>query len=114
FMANMSHELRTPLNAIIGYTESLIEDGPLSDAEQLDAHEKVLQASRHLLALINEVLDLAKIEAGKMELVLEMVSVRTLVDEVASTVRPQMERNGNRLTVDCADTVGSMRVDLIR
>src|SRR5207248_4049493 len=64
FLANMSHELRTPLNAIIGHTESLIDVGPLSDAEQLDAHEKVPPASRHLLAHINEARDLAQIESG--------------------------------------------------
>jgi signal transduction histidine kinase len=114
FLANMSHELRTPLNAIIGYTESMLEDGPLPEAEQIDALGNVLHASRHLLALINDVLDLAKIEAGKMELMPEAVAVRALVDEIASTVAPQMAKNGNRLRVDCADAVGSMRVDAMR
>jgi signal transduction histidine kinase len=114
FLANMSHELRTPLNAIIGYTELLLEDGPLPEDEQRDAHEKVLQASRHLLALINDVLDLAKIEAGKIDLAPEMISVRALVTEVVSTIAPQMEKNGNRMVVECADAIGTLRADPVR
>jgi len=114
FLANMSHELRTPLNAVIGYTEELIDDGPLPEAEQVDSLGKVLVASRHLLGLINDVLDLAKIEAGKMDLMSTPVAVRHLVDAVASDVMPQMQKNANRLVLDAAPDLGAMRADPMR
>src|SRR5881296_1698896 len=87
FLANMSHELRTPLNAIIGVTEMLREDAEAlnQDPEPLD---RVLGAGRHLLALINDVLDLSKIEAGRMELHLESFSIEPLIDDVVKTVEP--------------------------
>jgi signal transduction histidine kinase/DNA-binding response OmpR family regulator len=112
FLANMSHELRTPLNAIIGYSEMLLEEAEDSDQTALvpDVH-KILAAGKHLLDLINAILDLSKIEAGKMDLYLETFQVPGLVDEVVAIVRPLLEKNGNkvRLTVDPAVT--TMRSD---
>jgi len=112
FLANMSHELRTPLNAIIGYSELLSEDadekGDRSTAEDLD---RINTAGRHLLSLVNDVLDLSKIEAGKTELSTEVFEIKPLVEEVVSTVTPLVERNGNRLTVYCRTDAGAMRSD---
>jgi PAS domain S-box-containing protein len=115
FLANMSHELRTPLNAVLGYSEMLQEMA--EDVGQLDFVpdlQKIYSAGRHLLTLINDVLDLSKIEAGKMELVLERFDVRNLVDEVATTIRPLVDKNSNRLDVSCTDDVGEMDSDLTR
>lgn len=101
FLANMSHELRTPLNAIIGYTEMLIEDfEDQGDAGTVDDLHRIEKSGRHLLTLINEVLDLAKVEAGRVSLDLEAVDVAALVDEAMSTVRPIAERFGNNLLLD--------------
>ncbi len=119
FLANMSHELRTPLNAIIGITEMLLEDardaarpeGTGADAGAIDPLQRVMRAGRHLLKLINEILDLAKIEAGRMELHQEWLDARALADEVAATVRPLAERNRNALDVLCADDVGRLYAD---
>ncbi len=115
FLANMSHELRTPLNAILGYSEMLQELA--EDVDQLDFVpdlQKIHSAGRHLLTLINDVLDLSKIEAGKMELVVERFDVDNLVDEVATTIRPLINKNANQLEVNCADNVGTMNSDLTR
>ena len=115
FLANMSHELRTPLNAIIGYSELLLEE-----AEDLEQEEfvpdlgKIQKAGRHLLALINGVLDLSKIEAGKIELYLETFDLKQMIDEVANTIEPLAHKNGNSLAVDCPDGVGRMRSDLTK
>jgi signal transduction histidine kinase/DNA-binding response OmpR family regulator len=115
FLANMSHELRTPMNAIIGVSEILLEDArDLGRADQVDPLERILRAARHLLTLINDVLDLSKIEAGKMELHPETVDVHALVEDVAATMRPLAEKNGNRFVVECPDGVGSMHVDATR
>ncbi|MGE0744900.1 MAG: MHYT domain-containing protein [Rhodospirillales bacterium] len=112
FLANMSHELRTPLNAIIGYTEMLIEDHEdAGDAQSVEDLHKIEKASRHLLGLINEVLDLAKIEAGRMTLHPEAVSVAELVAGVAATVEPLIEKNRNDFRVDCPD-VGDAVIDV--
>ena len=112
FLAKMSHELRTPLNAIIGYSEILREDavdnGDTRTAEDLD---KVLNAARHLLGLINDVLDISKIEAGKMELYLETFELGKLVTEVISTATPLVTKKGNSLVVDCAPGIGTMHAD---
>lgn len=100
FLANMSHELRTPLNAIIGVTEMLQEDArELKRVDDLEPLERVLRSARHLLALINDILDLSKIEAGKMEVHLEAFSLAALIEEVAKTVEPMATKNGNRIIV---------------
>lgn len=115
FLANMSHELRTPLNAIIGYSEMMEEEateqGHLGYVPDL---QKVRAAGRHLLALINDVLDLSKIEAGRMELHLETFELRPAIEAVASTVAPLVDRNGNRLELDLAPDLGVMRADVTR
>ena len=115
FLANMSHELRTPLNAIIGYSEMLQEDAADLGAEQFtDDLRKINAAGKHLLELINAVLDLSKIEAGKMELYLETFEVPALVHDIAAVIRPLAAKNSNRLDVQCPDRVGSMRADLTK
>jgi PAS domain S-box-containing protein len=112
FLANMSHELRTPLNAIIGYSEMLAEDARDSDAvEQVADLEKIDSAGRHLLALINDILDLSKVEAGKMELVPRTFDIATLVHETATTAAPLAQRNGNALDVECPDDIGTLTAD---
>lgn len=107
FLANMSHELRTPLNAIIGYSEILLEDAEDEGREE-EAKDvtRVLTAARQLLHLINEILDLSKIEAGRMEISQVDFDVRAFVQGAADTVRPVVERNGNTFTVDCAPDIG--------
>jgi len=115
FLASMSHELRTPLNAILGYSEMLQEDAADGGHEEMIPDlQKIHSAGRHLLTLINEVLDLSKIEAGKMELYLETVEVKKVVEDVATTVRPLVERNGNRLEIEVHGDPGSMRADATR
>jgi len=115
FLASMSHELRTPLNAIIGYSEMLEEEateqGHASYAPDL---QKIRAAGRHLLALINDVLDLSKIEAGKLDLVIEPFDLQAAVHDVATTIQPLVAKNGNRLVVDAAADLGTMRSDLTR
>jgi signal transduction histidine kinase len=109
----MSHELRTPLNAIIGVSEMLREDAEAAkqDTEPLD---RVLGAGRHLLALINDILDLSKIEAGRMELNLASFSLAPVIDEVVKTIEPLAAKNGNQVTVHCDGEIGTMRADQIR
>ncbi len=115
FLANMSHELRTPLNAIIGYSEMLQEEAEDSgNTEAVPDLRKIHGAGKHLLALINDILDLSKIEAGKMELFLETFEVRHLVDEVRSTIHPMIEKNGNVLELDCPADVDGMHADVTR
>lgn len=98
FLASMSHELRTPLNAIIGYSEMLSEDAEsLGFDSAIEDLEKIMSSGRHLLSLINEVLDLSKIEAGKMEMYVETFTLKPLLDEVASTLAPLIARNNNEL-----------------
>ena len=112
FLASMSHELRTPLNAILGYSEMLQEDA--QDAGQAGLVPdlgKINAAGKHLLELINAVLDLSKIEAGKMEIYLERFAVSALVDEIAAVVRPLADQGGNALAISCAPGVGEMRAD---
>jgi CheY-like chemotaxis protein/anti-sigma regulatory factor (Ser/Thr protein kinase) len=112
----MSHELRTPLNAIIGYSEMLQEDaGDLDGAAQfVDDLRKINAAGKHLLELINAVLDLSKIEAGKMELYLETFDVSGLVNDIAAVIQPLAAKNANRLDVRCPATVGGMHADLTK
>lgn len=115
FLANMSHELRTPLSAIIGYAELLQEEaGDSGGVELVRDLRKIDAAGKHLLALIDQILDLSKIEAGKMELVLTEVRLDALVDEVARTVEPLVEKNGNSLQVRCGAGVGAMLGDAMR
>src|SRR5205823_3367436 len=98
FLANMSHELRTPLNAIIGYSEMLQEEAQdLGQDDFVPDLTKIHSAGKHLLALINDILDLSKIEAGKMELYLETFDVKSLVEEVRATIHPLIEKNSNTL-----------------
>jgi signal transduction histidine kinase len=112
FLARMSHELRTPLNAIIGYSEMLREDAEAAGNAGLAADlDKVCKAGTHLLAMINEVLDLAAIEAGKVTLHVETFAVALLVREVAAAVTPLARENGNALRVAAGDELGSMRAD---
>ncbi|MGI9590149.1 MAG: ATP-binding protein, partial [Myxococcota bacterium] len=115
FLANMSHELRTPLNAIIGYSEMLAEE--LSD-EGEDEHvpdlERINASGKHLLALINDVLDLSKIEAGRMELFLERFEVRELIEEVMGTAMPLTQKNANQLVTDLSDDLGTMEADVTK
>jgi predicted ATPase/signal transduction histidine kinase/DNA-binding response OmpR family regulator len=112
FLANMSHELRTPLNAIIGYSEMLQEEATdQGHAEFVPDLGKINSAGKHLLALINDILDLSKIEAGKMELYLETFNVAALIYEVAQTVKPLVEKNRNSLKVTCAPDAVLMHCD---
>jgi signal transduction histidine kinase len=113
FLANMSHELRTPLNAIIGVSEMLREDAEAlkQDTEPLD---RVLGAARHLLALINDILDLSKIEAGRMELHLETFPLVPAIYDVAKTIEPMATKNGNRVVIDCAPDLGTIHADQTR
>ncbi len=115
FLASMSHELRTPLNAIIGYSEMLEEEAAERGHDSyVPDLQKIRSAGRHLLALINDVLDLSKIEAGKMELHLETFELRPAIDAVAATVAPLIEKNNNTLALDLAATIGVMRADVTR
>jgi signal transduction histidine kinase/DNA-binding response OmpR family regulator/HAMP domain-containing protein len=115
FLANMSHELRTPLNAIIGYSEMLEEEaGDLGQEGFVPDLQKIHGAGKHLLSLINNVLDLSKIEAGKMDLYLENFAIASTIQEVVATIKPLVEKNGNTLVVHCADGLGTMRADLTK
>jgi len=109
----MSHELRTPLNAIIGVSEMLREDAEAlkQDLEPLD---RVLGAARHLLALINDILDLSKIEAGRMELQPESFALAPLIDGVIKTIEPLAAKNGNQVSVHCDAAIGTMHADQMR
>jgi len=115
FLAHMSHELRTPLNAIIGYSEMLLEEAERrGHTDFVPDLQKIYGAGRHLLALINDMLDLAKIEAGRMELVFEDADVPALVNDVASTIAPLIRKNGNTLDVAVPGDLGRVRTDVTR
>jgi PAS domain S-box-containing protein len=112
FLANMSHELRTPLNAIIGYSEILQEEAAEDgNAAYVPDLRKIHAAGRHLLALISDILDLSKVESGKLELFVEPIDVAVLLEDVATTVQPLVSRNGNTLVVRSADDLGGMAGD---
>jgi signal transduction histidine kinase len=113
FLANMSHELRTPLNAIIGVSEMLREDAEAlkQDTEPLD---RVLGAGRHLLALINDILDLSKIEAGRMELALSSFALAPLIADVVKTIEPLAAKNANKVAAHCDASIGTMQADQMR
>jgi signal transduction histidine kinase/DNA-binding response OmpR family regulator len=115
FLANMSHELRTPLNAIIGYSEILEEDAIDQGQDSLvNDIKKIRNAGKHLLSLINDVLDLAKIESGKVDLYIESFDVNKLVKDVVDTLQPTCEKNNNKMVVNCPDNVGLMRSDFTK
>ena len=115
FLANMSHELRTPLNAIIGYSEMLQEEAQDSGQESfIPDLKKINRSGRHLLDLINDVLDLSKIEAGKMELYLETFDIPNLLEDVSTTVQLLVQKNSNTLEVRCPANLGAMRADMTK
>jgi adenylate cyclase len=115
FLARMSHELRTPLNAIIGLTEMMVTNAARFDTEKaLEPLRRVNAAGTHLLSLINEILDLSKIEAGKLELNPEPVNLARLIDEVIGTAGQLAEKNKNRLIVEAQENVGALNADSMR
>ena len=115
FLANMSHELRTPLNAIIGYSEILQEETEeLGYDELIPDLDKIRTSGRHLLSLINDILDISKIEAGRMDIYLETFDIATLIEEVASTAAPLIEKNGNTLNLHQISNMGSMHGDITK
>ncbi len=115
FLANMSHELRTPLNAILSYSQLVQEELEDAGIEEYAADlQKIHAAGRHLLDLINEILDLSKIEAGKMTLYLETFDVASLVRDAVVLVQPLVEKNGNLLRVECPADIGTMHADLTK
>ena len=115
FLANMSHELRTPLNAVIGYAEMLLEE---ADERELGASADELRniqfAGKNLLGLISDILDLSKIEAGRMDIHLETFDVADMIETVLGTVRPMLARNGNKIAVSCSPTIGFVHADLTK
>jgi len=115
FLANMSHELRTPLNAILGYSEMLHEEASEPGMENFAADlERINSSGKHLLTLINDILDLSKIEAGKMEVFIEEFHVCDVVQELAETIRPLMEKSKNSLQIECDPNLGDMSSDLTK
>jgi len=113
FLANMSHELRTPLNAILGFSEMLQEDAVERNLQDFNTDlQKISSAGQNLLVLINDILDLSKIEAGKMELHLENFDITSLIADVTATIEMQVAKNGNTLEVTCAPGIGVMHGDL--
>ncbi len=115
FLATMSHELRTPLNAIIGVTEMLQEDArDFKRDDEIEPLDRVLRAGRHLLALINDILDLSKIEAGRMELHLESFPLAPHIEDVAKTIEPLAAKNNNRIVIDCSPDLGTLHADQTR
>jgi signal transduction histidine kinase/DNA-binding response OmpR family regulator len=115
FLANMSHELRTPLNAIIGVTEMLHEDAvDMKREDDLEPLDRVLRAAKHLLALINDILDLSKIEAGKIDIHIESFAIAPLVTDVVQTISTMATKNGNQVVVECPADIGTMNADQTR
>ncbi|NEQ24913.1 MAG: hypothetical protein F6K28_38620 [Microcoleus sp. SIO2G3] len=115
FLANMSHELRTPLNGIIGFSQLLKQDAlELGYTDFIADLEAIQSSGEHLFALINDILDISKIEAGQVTLCLETFDISTLIDEVVKTTQPMIQKNCNTLVVDCASDLGSIQADLIK
>ena len=115
FLAAMSHELRTPLNAIIGYSEMLKEEAEdLNQEDFIPDLQRIHDAGTHLLTLINDILDLSKIEAGRTDLYLETFNVSNMVREVVAIIQPLVEKNANILEVHCEDSIGSIRADMTK
>jgi len=115
FLANMSHELRTPLNAIIGYAELILDDGDdaISETNRQDV-DKIITAGHHLLQLINDVLDLSKVEAGKLEVYAEDINLPAMMDDISSTILPLVEKNNNNLVLNCSSNITSMYSDKMK
>ncbi|MEG4442244.1 response regulator [Microcoleus sp. AT9_B5] len=115
FLANMSHELRTPLNAIIGYSEMLQEEAEeLGEEAFVPDLEKICSAGKHLLSMIDDILDISKIEAGRMDLYLETFDIHALIESAVATARPLVEKNGNTLEVYCPDNLDTMHADMTK
>ena len=115
FLANMSHELRTPMNAILGYSEMLVEEAEdLGQEDFIPDLQKINKAGTHLLALINDVLDLSKIESGKMEAFPENIDLDILIDEVSATAHPLLEKNNNTLAIERGKDLGMAWQDLTK
>ncbi len=115
FLANMSHELRTPLNAVIGYAELLEEESTEEGMEwAIKDLKKIQAAARHLLALINDILDLSKVEAGKMDVYLEVIDVPRMIADIRATINPLVEKNNNNLIINCPEHLGQIRADLTK
>jgi signal transduction histidine kinase/DNA-binding response OmpR family regulator len=115
FLANMSHELRTPLNAVIGYSQMLQEEAKDAGQEDfLPDLAKIENAGKHLLGLINDVLDLSKIEAGRMTMYFEDVNIAGMIAEVRGIIEPLAAKNGNRFVVDCPASIGAMHTDVTK
>ena len=115
FMANMSHELRTPMNAILGYSEMLVEDAEDAGlADMVEDLTKINVAGKHLLELINAVLDLSKIEAGRMDVLVESFDVASLLENVVTVAEPLVDKNGNELVKDWDESIGTMHADVTK
>ena len=114
FLANMSHELRTPLNAIIGYSEMLIEDAEDENEDFIPDLDKINNSGKHLLGLINDILDLSKVESGKMELFIEEFDLKKIIEEVESTIKPLVKKNGNKLIVEYKTDIEKISADLTK
>lgn len=115
FLANMSHELRTPMNAIIGYSEMLLEEAEDTGEKWMEPDlKKILSSAKHLLQLINDILDLSKIEAGRMTVFLESVDIGQTAKDVVATVQPLVAKNGNAFELRCPTDAGHMRTDLTK
>ena len=115
FLAKMSHELRTPLNAVLGYSEILLEDAELEGrGEQISDLQKISSAGKHLLAMVNDILDISKIEAGKMELNVETIDLGKIIQEVESTGRPLAAKNTNAFIVERDEDLGFIRGDVTK
>ena len=110
----MSHELRTPLNAIIGYSEMLIEDAEDENEDFIPDLDKINNSGKHLLGLINDILDLSKVESGKMELFIEEFDLKKIIEEVEATIKPLVEKNGNKLVVEYETDIEKISADLTK
>ena len=114
FLANMSHELRTPLNAIIGYSEMLIEDAEEENEDFIPDLDKINGSGKHLLGLINDILDLSKVESGKMELYVEDFNLQDAMAEIEATIKPLVEKNSNSFSLEYGTKVKNMRADVTK
>ena len=114
FLANMSHELRTPLNAIIGYSEMLMEDAEDENEDFIPDLDKINNSGKHLLGLINDILDLSKVESGKMELYIEEFDLSKIMSEIESTIKPLVQKNNNALTIEIDSNLKTMTADITK